>query len=272
MDTMQLVNDKKVQVYTLRKGIKDTILYDEDAVNKRYGFGPELLPDYKGLRGDPSDNIIGIKGIGEKTATILIQTFGTVEEMYKVLKKSPKKFQEAGITPRIIELLKNGEEEALFSKMLATIRRDAPIDFTLPPQEWKESVDIKKVDELFKELEFRTLGIRVKEVLGMTDAFGDDVTASSAEEKPVEVIDPQKLAETKVALWILDSNLTNPELEDILRFAKVDLFSEAREIILREIDKRGLKSVFVDIELPLIPILSAMHTRGVKLMPDISKN
>jgi DNA polymerase-1 len=265
MDTMQLVNDKKVQVYTLRKGIKDTILYDEDAVNKRYGFGPELLPDYKGLRGDPSDNIIGIKGIGEKTATILIQTFGTVEEMYKVLKKSPKKFQEAGITPRIIELLKNGEEEALFSKMLATIRRDAPIDFTLPPQEWKESVDIKKVDELFKELEFRTLGIRVKEVLGMTDAFGDDVTASSAEEKPVEVIDPQKLAETKVALWILDSNLTNPELEDILRFAKVDLFSEAREIILREIDKRGLKSVFVDIELPLIPILSAMHTRGVKI-------
>src|SRR6185312_7073784 len=68
MDTMQLVDKKRVQVYTLRKGIKDTILYDEAGVVERFGFVPELLPDYKGLRGDPSDNIIGVKGIGEKTA------------------------------------------------------------------------------------------------------------------------------------------------------------------------------------------------------------
>ncbi|MGH7249980.1 MAG: 5'-3' exonuclease, partial [Minisyncoccia bacterium] len=59
MDTMQLVDDKKVQIYTLKKGITDTILYDEDAVITRFGFKPGLLPDYKGLRGDPSDNIIG---------------------------------------------------------------------------------------------------------------------------------------------------------------------------------------------------------------------
>jgi DNA polymerase-1 len=61
MDTLQLVDDEKVQVYTLKKGINDTILYSEDAVKERFGFGPELLPDYKGLRGDPSDNIIGIQ-------------------------------------------------------------------------------------------------------------------------------------------------------------------------------------------------------------------
>ena len=65
MDTMQLVDDKKVRIYTLKKGINDTILYDEDAVVERFGFKPKLLPDYKGLRGDPSDNIIGIKGIGD---------------------------------------------------------------------------------------------------------------------------------------------------------------------------------------------------------------
>jgi DNA polymerase-1 len=64
MDTMQLVDNKKVQVYTLKKGINDTILYDEKKVFERFGFKPEFLPDYKGLRGDPSDNIIGIKGIG----------------------------------------------------------------------------------------------------------------------------------------------------------------------------------------------------------------
>ena len=72
MDTLQLADGKKVQIYTLRKGLSDTILYDEKRVEERFGFGPELLPDYKGLRGDPSDNIIGIAGIGEKTATLLM--------------------------------------------------------------------------------------------------------------------------------------------------------------------------------------------------------
>jgi len=86
MDTMQLIDGKKVQVYTLKKGINDTILYDEDKVFERFGFKPKLLPDYKGLRGDPSDNIIGIKGIGEKTATDLIVNFGTIEEIYKQLR------------------------------------------------------------------------------------------------------------------------------------------------------------------------------------------
>ena len=63
MDTLQLVSGKRVRVYTLKKGINDTVVYDEKGVNDRFGFGPELLPDYKGLRGDPSDNIVGIAGI-----------------------------------------------------------------------------------------------------------------------------------------------------------------------------------------------------------------
>lgn len=66
MDTLQCVDKKRVQVFTLKKGIKDTIIYDEQTVKERYGFGPKLVPDYKGLRGDPSDNIPGIAGIGEK--------------------------------------------------------------------------------------------------------------------------------------------------------------------------------------------------------------
>jgi len=91
MDTMQLVDDGdrygvEVKVYTLKKGIKDTILYDEKAVKEKFRFQPELLPDYKGLRGDPSDNIIGIAGIGEKSATELIVNFGSIEEIYKNLK------------------------------------------------------------------------------------------------------------------------------------------------------------------------------------------
>src|SRR3990167_6700450 len=139
MDTMQLVNNKKVQVYTLKKGLNDTILYDEEKVVERFGFKPTLLPDYKGLRGDPSDNIIGIKGIGEKTAQTLVSTFGSIEKIYKKIKKDPEAFRKAGLTPRIIKLLEDGEEEALFSKTLATVRHDAPIEFSLPKKVWRES-------------------------------------------------------------------------------------------------------------------------------------
>jgi DNA polymerase-1 len=86
MDTLQLVRGDDVQVFTLRKGLNDTVMYNEQAVIDRFGFKPEHMPDYKGLRGDPSDNIKGIPGIGEKTATTLIQTFGGIKEMYATLK------------------------------------------------------------------------------------------------------------------------------------------------------------------------------------------
>src|SRR3989339_994678 len=144
MDTMQLIDGDKVRVYTLKKGIKDTIIYDEKAVIERFGFEPKFLTDYKGLRGDPSDNIIGISGIGEKTAEELIQKFGSIEDIYKKIKKDEEIFVKAGIKKRIIELLKAGEEEALFSKMLATIRTDAPIYFVLPQKVWREEIDMKK--------------------------------------------------------------------------------------------------------------------------------
>lgn len=137
MDTMQLIDkDNRVKVYTLKKGMGETIVYNYQDVIKRYDFTPEQIPDYKGLRGDTSDNIIGIKGIGEKTATTLIQTFSSIEEMYKLIKEDLAKFQkickENKITERIQQLIIGNEEEAIFSKTLATIRIDAPINFSLP--------------------------------------------------------------------------------------------------------------------------------------------
>jgi DNA polymerase I len=148
MDTLQLVSGEQVVVYTLKRGLNDTIMYDEPGVITRYGFGPELLPDYKGLRGDPSDNIIGIAGIGEKTATELIKNFGSIESMYERLKKDEAAFLAAGIKPRIIQLLKDGEEEALFSKTLATIRRDAPITFSFPVKPWFSGFSILRNSDL----------------------------------------------------------------------------------------------------------------------------
>src|SRR3989344_2579878 len=165
MDTLQLVRGKRIQVYTLKKGIKDTIVYDEKAVLERFGFPPELLPDYKGLRGDPSDNIIGIKGIGDKTVTELIKNFGSIENIYKALKKDRGSFLKAGVKERIIKLLEDNKEEAEFSKMLAVINRNVPVEFALPKQEWTNSIDISKIEKLFFELDFRSLVARAKNVL-----------------------------------------------------------------------------------------------------------
>ena len=283
MDTLQLVDDANeskgsVKVYTLKKGIKDTILYDEKAVEERFGFEPELLVDFKGLRGDPSDNIIGIKGVGEKSAIDLIKNFGSIEGIYKALKKDPKKLEEKGIRKGIIELLKNGEEEAKFSKMLATIRRDAPIDFVLPDKKWKESLDLEKAEALFKELEFRTMGSRLK--VTISGAGMEDIKNKEGKKENLsQSVNNKELEETKIALWVVDSNITNPSLEDILNFAKTDSFEKAKEVIFAELKKRESQFVFEEIEKPLLPIIEKMEEHGVlidsgflkKLNKDYSK-
>ncbi len=258
MDTMQLISGDKVRVYTLKKGIKDTIIYNEDAVIERFKFGPELLPDYKGLRGDPSDNIIGIKGIGEKTAEELIVNFGTIEEMYKKLKKDEASFLKAGIKKRIIELLKEGEEEALFSKMLATIRRDAPIHFTLPEKVWREDVDMKKVQDLFVEFEFRVLGAKFAEALSLeapaVESSTSDATAT-----------PEEIREVGIMLWVVDSNKTNPDLDDILSFTRTNNIADARAHLEKIIKDQEIGYVWEQIEKPLIPISKQMTEDGIKI-------
>ena len=274
MDTMQLVDDKKVQVYTLKKGINDTILYDEDAVIKRFGFKPKLLPDYKGLRGDPSDNIIGIKGIGEKTAKNLIVNFGTIEEIYKKIKKDEKLFMRADISPRMIELLKNNEEEALFSKTLATIRTDAAINFILPSKTFWENVNPKKIEEVFALFEFRSLFARLKNFFGEQKTKSESFLGSSEGGQPGQLknslilsssgnINPAKLQEASVALWLINSDIPNPNLEDILFFTKTDSFQVAYDYILKKLKEKNLDKVYEEIEKPIIPIVKKMEDRGI---------
>lgn len=264
MDTLQLVEKGRVQVYTLKKGINDTILYNEQKVLERFSFHAKLLPDYKGLRGDPSDNIIGIKGIGEKTATALITAFGTIESMYKTLKKSDEPFKKAGLTPRIIELLKNNEEEAVFSKMLATIRRDAPIKFKLETP-WKQAYVEIDAENLFSDLEFRTLSNRMKEALTGEKTVKTTPTQPSLNALQDENVGQSDLEETALALWVVDSNISTPTLDDILHFAKTRDYKKAKEIILAELKKRNSEFVYEKIEKPLIPVVKKMDEAGVKI-------
>ncbi len=290
MDTLQLVDGDHVQVYTLKKGINDTILYNEEKVKERFGFLPIYLPDYKGLRGDPSDNIIGIKGIGEKTASILISKYGTIEKMYIDIKKKPDDFKELGVSERILNLLKEGEDEAIFSKTLATIRRDAPIDFKLPEKSWRDSVVEENVAEFFKTMEFKSLQNRFLNVLGKsvssdprvnspdlenlssnptTSLSGQTITPKNLLLSNInEEVDKNKFKKATIALWLLDSEKTNPEIDEIINYKGSINIDEALEKLEKDIKKEGLDYVYREIELPLVPIIDKMEKLGIKIDID----
>lgn len=265
-DTLQLVDDGRVKVYTLRKGLSDTVLYDTEKVTERYGFGPEHITDYKGLRGDPSDNIKGIKGIGEKSATDLIRAFGSIENMYKTLDENPDAFIEAGIKPRIVKLLTEGRDDAVFSKMLATIATDAPVKYELPDAPWKESLDINRALTLCDELGFRSLAARVRALAADSAGSSEETVSDKGEKKEVLEDDPKELAESSVMLWLLHSDMTNPDRDDVLRFTKMKTIKEAHSVLMGQLRETGrLLSVFDEIEKPLIPITNKMHELGIEL-------
>ena len=267
MDTLQLVDDERVRVYTLKKGINDTILYDEKAVIERFGFPPSLIPDWKGLRGDPSDNIKGVAGIGEKTATELIMAFGSIEKIYAALRKSEKKLVEKGVKARMVALLKEHEEDARFSKSLATIRLDAPIAFSLPTQPWRENIDVPKMLALCDEFGFRTLRERIKAMFtNKPDA------EETIELMPEEKVDSTRLREAQAMLWLISSEFTNPSIDDLRAFTKERTFDAAYATLEKQIAELGrVREVYEKIEKPLIPVIARMEQRGVLINPAVLK-
>lgn len=155
-DALQLV-DETTRVFTMRRGVSDTIVYDVAAVREKFGFGPEYVVDYKALRGDASDNIPGVRGIGEKTGMDLVKQFGTIEAMYRALEKNATV---EGVPARIHKLLLEKKSDALQSKHLATIVRDVPIDFDLARTEFG-GVDRDAVFPVFQKLGFLSLLQRI---------------------------------------------------------------------------------------------------------------
>ncbi|MDB5224670.1 MAG: polA [Candidatus Adlerbacteria bacterium] len=280
MDMLQLVDDDRVRVFTFKTGLTDTIMYNEELVVERFGFGPKLIPDLKGIMGDTSDNIKGVKGVGEGSALKLIRTYGTVEDIYKALKKKgvEEVAKEAGIQKRFAQLMNDAEEDALFSKKLAEIRRDSPIDFTLPKEEWGNSLSKDKLLDMMAELEFRSLVPRVKAMLqGGSAALKEIDDAENAEtdaqwEALVGAIPPEDFARAQIAVWVLDSTITEPSYDDMLRLGKAKDFDVALKNLETEIDERGLTFVYSSIELPLMPVLRQMETKGVKIDRKFLKN
>lgn len=264
MDTFQLIDDDVVTIYTLKKA-NIAALFNADSIIERFGFPPEHIPDYKGLSGDPSDNIIGIKGIGDKTATELIKRYGTIENMYEVLKKDRQTLLDAGFKERIVKLLEEGEEDALFSKTLATIRRDAKSVYVEPEKMWKDMLNIEKYQEMCDLYEFRSLRNRLHLVKG----------EEAHEEENVEV-SLHDLEELRVMANLLHSEMTNASFVDIQNLAKETTVSKIKEVLMEMLTKEGLMDLFLTVEKPIIGILEDMQKVGitldVKKLSDMSKD
>lgn len=150
-DNLQLINNN-TRVYYLNQGVKSAIMYDEVMVKEKYGgLTPSQLIDYKGLRGDASDNIPGVKGIGEKTGLVLIRDFGSIDNLYDKIGKG-----EDNLPKKLKEKLIDQKKEAYLSRELSEIRKDVPIEINLKNCEWG-GYDNKEVLEMLKQFNFNSL-------------------------------------------------------------------------------------------------------------------
>lgn len=229
-DALQLIDDT-TRVYTMRRGLSDTIIYDVAGVNEKFGFGPEHVVDYKALRGDTSDNIPGVRGIGEKTGSELVKKFGTIEEMYKILEAAEKRGEIVeGVTARIQKLLLDKKADAIQSKRLATIVRDVPCDFDFDDAMYR-GIDREAMFPEFQKLGFLSLIQRIP-------AHTGGVVVVPQAEPEIEKPSAKKKAHAIVAK---DADKTRALIEKILKLNSVaayllkpqqqDLFGTAAPVI-----------------------------------------
>ncbi len=147
MDLAQLV-DKDTSIFTLRRGVKDTVIYDEGGVMEKYKIRPDQIVDYKALRGDPSDNIPGVKGVGEKTALDLLHQFGHLKDIYNNLDKIEK--------PAVRKKLEDNKKEAFLSYRLATIATNIPLQVDLASAR-VDNFNKEGLAEFLKKMGFQSL-------------------------------------------------------------------------------------------------------------------
>ncbi|MFM9037711.1 MAG: DNA polymerase I [Actinomycetota bacterium] len=189
-DSYQLVRDPVVRVLYNKRGVTDYALYDEAGIVEKTGVHPSKYVEYAALRGDSSDNLPGVPGVGEKTAAKLINSYGDLDGIFAHASEQ---------TPKLRESLTGNEAIARRNLDLMRLRHDAPIDVDLADS--GVTPDMTRVDELFRALEFRTMGQRLKEVLG---ALG--VVTASAEPSPSDAA-PSGVLSAEIVSGTLDERV-----------------------------------------------------------------
>jgi DNA polymerase-1 len=198
-DAYQLV-DEHTRIMTTSRGITDTRVYDREGVIERYGIPPELVPDFIGLKGDTSDNIPGVPGIGDKTAAELLQRFGSLESVLDHIDEI------SGAKRK--ENLHQHAEAARISKQLATAKRDIPLELDLAAYV-SQQPDRSKLRDTFRQFELREPLRRLEEALGSAEAAAPAPEAAPGHELTATV--------RPTSLTDLDKRLPNTEVTVAVR-------------------------------------------------------
>lgn len=202
-DIYQMVRDPLIKVLYNRRGVSDYALYDEAGIAERTGVTPDLYPQYAALRGDPSDNLPGVPGVGEKTAAKLINAYGGLDGIFEHADEQ---------TPKLRQNLTEFEDRARRNVDAMVLRTDAPVDFDRSSIDWGV-VDVKEVQRLFELLEFNSLYERLSEILeGALPSLDSEtavleaelVHATSVEECITALIPMQEQAQPLSLGWIAD--------------------------------------------------------------------
>lgn len=218
-DSFQLIDPEgHVTVMATARGITETKFYDYEGVIERYGIAPELIPDFYGLKGDSSDNIPGVPGIGDKTAAALLQQFGSLETILSSVDEITGAKRKENLT--------NFAGDARLSKELATIQRDVPLEVDPLAIAAEESEPSRaKLREVFIEFELRDPLRRIESELGPGDGAADEQPASLVEAEPevkvtVEASSLAKLVDLGDKATPLAIAVAAPEMEDGELFAR----------------------------------------------------
>ncbi len=184
-DTYQLVEDPHVKVLYNRRGVSDYALYDEAGIKERTGVTPAQYTEYAALRGDPSDNLPGVPGVGEKTAAKLITTYGGLDGIFEHL---------SDLTPKLRASLAEHEAQVRQNAAVMLLRRDVPVDLDLEKVPFEPKMT--EVKRLFEFLEFRSLMDRLNEALGAKGT----ATRPTGEVLEAEVVRPRTVEEARAVL------------------------------------------------------------------------
>ncbi|MEA2475515.1 MAG: polymerase [Thermoleophilaceae bacterium] len=205
-DAFQLIEDSEdgkgaIKVMATSRGITETKLYDRQAVIDRYGIPPESIPDFYGLKGDTSDNIPGVPGIGDKTASDLLQRFGDLDTVLASVDEISGAKRKENLT--------NHADDARMSRQLATAVRDVDLDIDLE-ECLADEPDRARLREVFREFELRAPLERLEEALGEDEAAPREVAATTIEARARE-IPPSGLADLDGELATLAAARGEPE-------------------------------------------------------------
>jgi len=299
LDMLQLVEDEKVLVEILKKGVSETALYNENEVFKRFGVNPSQLPDLKALTGDKSDNIPGIKGIGPKKAEEIIKKFIKLENIFKLPEKALDKD---------LQKILNSSQDVILYKKLATIKKDLELP-SIKLEELKINLDFKKIKDYFYLWGFFRLLERLEKEF-LKNFHEEKIENEQIEQKNkhllnafyVEKIEdfdnnkilsknikvswdwkkiakdflkrglglPENIFDLKIALWLLNPDQKKQEklAQKILNkenFLPKEDWKNLFLITKKRLEENKLEKVFLEIETPLIEVLAAMENEGIKI-------